>query len=69
MCVCLSRAALGAAEGVSEVIKAVEGEGTMDDLAMEGDKEEFLYTAFYKGENQLSGRGLGAWSISSSAYF
>ncbi|CAI8034138.1 Cat eye syndrome critical region protein 2 homolog [Geodia barretti] len=42
------KAALGAAEGVSEVIKAVEGEGGLDDLAMEGDKEEFLYTAFYK---------------------
>jgi hypothetical protein len=42
------KAALGAAEGVSEVIKAVEGEGGLDDLAMEDDKEEFLYTAFYK---------------------
>lgn len=45
------RAALGAAEGVSEVIKVVEGDGGLDDLAMEDDKEEFLYTAFYKGRS------------------
>lgn len=52
---CVSRAALGAAEGVSEVIKAVEGDETL--VVMEDDKEEFLYTAFYKGVS-LSGCGL-----------
>ena len=52
------RAALGAAEGVSEVIKAVEGEGGLDDLAMEDDKEEFLYTAFYKSGSCGRGRGV-----------
>ena len=52
------RAALGAAEGVSEVIKAVEGEGALGDLAMEDEKEEFLYTAFYKGGLSGCGRGL-----------
>lgn len=47
-CVVLSRAALGAAEGVSEVIKVVEGEGRLEELGIEDDKEEYLYTAFYK---------------------
>ena len=50
-----SRAALGAAEGVSEVIKVVEGEGGLEALGLEDDKEEYLYTAFYKSE-QLSAR-------------
>lgn len=36
---------------MSEVIKVVEGDGGLDDLAMEDDKEEFLYTAFYKGKS------------------
>lgn len=44
----LSRAALGAAEGVSEVIKVVEGEGGLEELGIEEEKEEYLYTAFYK---------------------
>ena len=47
---CVYRAALGAAEGVSEVIKVVEGEGALDALGIEDDKEEYLYTAFYKSE-------------------
>lgn len=49
--VCVPRAALGAAEGVSEVIKVVEGEGALEALGMEDDKEEYLYTAFYKSES------------------
>ena len=44
------RAAIGAAEGVSEVIKAVEGEGSLTALGLNEEKEEDLYTAFYKGE-------------------
>ena len=44
------RAAIGAAEGVSEVINAVEGEGGLGGLGLDGEKEEDLYTAFYKGE-------------------
>ena len=52
MCV-LFRAALGAAEGVSEVIKVVEGEGGLEVLGIEDDKEEYLYTAFYKSKPPL----------------
>ena len=44
------RAAIGAAEGVSEVIKVVEGEGGLGGLGLDVEKEEDLYTAFYKGE-------------------
>ena len=50
MCAVGGRAALGAAEGVSEVIKVVEGEGELEALGMEDDKDGYLYTAFYKSE-------------------
>ena len=51
----LYRAALGAAEGVGEVIKVVESEGVLDDI--EEDKEEFLYTTFYKSKSSCGCHG------------